>query len=177
LRARRPQGEAARAAFEKKALEQMEYAARLATNAKARFYALNDLARMAFEAGEMEKAGRYANELLESAAAYPGDWNSGNAIHQGNVVLGRLDLRAGAVGKAKEHLLAAGRTKGSPQLNSFGPNMALAKELLERQEQEVVLEYLELCGTFWKNDRGRLEQWRVSIRGGAIPEFGASLYY
>jgi len=49
--------------------------------------------------------------------------------------------------------------------------MSLAKRLLERGRRFAVLEYLRLCGRFWK-DSGRLATWEKTIRGGAIPEFG-----
>ena len=68
--------------------------------------------------------------------------------------------------------MAAGATPGSPQLNSFGPNMTLAKELLEKGQSEVVLQYLALCKKFWKMDRGQLDEWSATIRGGGIPDFG-----
>jgi hypothetical protein len=74
-------------------------------------------------------------------------------------------------------LIAAGKTPGSPQLNSFGPNMALAKDLLEKSETEIVFEYFELCSKFWKDRRGQLEQWTKEIKNGHVPDFGANLVY
>jgi hypothetical protein len=46
------------------------------------------------------------------------------------MVLGQVALRRGDAKKAASFLLAAGKTWGSPQLNSFGPNMPLANDLL-----------------------------------------------
>ena len=103
------------------------------------------------------------------------DWNTGNAIHHGNLVLGRLALQAGDNDKAKSHLLKAGKTSGSPQLNSFGPNMTLAKELLDKGEKEVVLEFFQLCAKFWKSDK--LDQWIAIVKDGGIPSFGGNLLY
>lgn len=113
-----------------------------------RFYELGSLATSAFDAGETSKAQQYASELLVSAQQFKSDWNYGNALHKGNIILGRVALQKGNIAGAKEHLLTAGQTPGSPQLNSFGPNMTLAKELLEKGEREVVLTYLESCGKF-----------------------------
>jgi hypothetical protein len=96
-------------------------------------------------------------------------------VHHGNLILGRIALRDGDMEKAKEHLLAAGQTPGSPQLNSFGPNMALARELLEKGEKQAVLEYFERCGSFWK--RAELESWARDVKAGEIPDFGANLDY
>ncbi len=143
---------------------------------QAREALLGDVAKVALEAGEVAKARGYSEELLKKAGeSKQRSWNYGNAVHHGHLVLGRLALRDGDVKKAKEHLLAAGKTPGSPQLNSFGPNMTLAKELLEKGERQAVLEYFELCGSFWKRDK--LEAWSKEVRSGSIPNFGANLDY
>ena len=134
---------------------------------------LPELAKVALEAGETEKARGYAAEMLASDSR--GGWNAGNLVHHGHLVLGRIALREGDTKTAQEHLLAAGKTQGSPQLNSFGPNMTLAKELLEKGERQAVLEYFKLCGTFWK--RGNLEAWTQEVQAGKIPDFGANLVY
>jgi hypothetical protein len=60
-------------------------------------------------------------------------------------------------------------------LNSFGPSMILAREMLEAGERETVLEYLRLCRSFWKADEGRLERWTQEIKAGRTPDFGPSL--
>jgi len=142
-----------------------------------RFYALADLATGELEAGSVARAEQYAQELLRLAPQFRQDWNYGNAVHKGNIVLGRLALRDGDIPGAKEHLLAAGRTPGSPQLNSFGPNMMLAKELLEKGERDVVLAYLDLCGQFWKSGDSRLQNWKAIVKGGCTPDFGTNLIY
>jgi hypothetical protein len=61
-------------------------------------------------------------------------------------------LREGKLADAKAYLLKAGATSGSPQLNSFGPQMPLARELLEKGEKETVLQYLDLVSKFWASD-------------------------
>lgn len=133
---------------------------------------LPDAAKVAFEAGDLAKARGYAEEVLAEAGD---DWGDGHKIHHGHLILGRIALRAGDVAKAREHLLAAGRVPGSPGLNSFGPNMTLAKELLEKEERQVVLEYFKLCASFWKNDK--LDTWATEVRAGKVPDFGANLEY
>jgi hypothetical protein len=102
---------------------------------------------------------------------------SGSATHVGNLVLGRLALQGGDVGKAREHLLAAGRVSGSPVLKSFGPNMLLAKELVERGERETVVEYFHLCGKFWEHEGGKLGRWEAVVKQGGTPDFGPNLSY
>ena len=96
-------------------------------------------------------------------------------MHHGNLILGRVALIEDDVERAKRHLLEAGRTSGSPSLRSFGPNMHLAQELLQRGEREVVLEYFDLCSKFWP--RPRLEEWADVVKAGGIPDFGANLNY
>jgi hypothetical protein len=139
-----------------------------------RFYALADLAKEAFKCGDLRKAQEYAEELLSIAADYKDDWNYGNAIHDANLVLGRIAVDEGRIDDAKRFLIKAGNSPGSPQLDSFGPKMELAKELLERNEKEVVLQYFELVREFWKGEKGRLDRWSREVKAGKVPDFGAN---
>lgn len=157
----------------KAALDAYERSLRLAKSETDREKVLSDAAKLALEAGEVAKARGYAEEVLEKAGR--GKGADGDGIHQGNLVLGRVALRAGDVEQAKRHLLASARTKGSPVLGSFGPNMSLAKELLEKGERQVVLDYFALCGLFWKDEE--LEAWTRKVEAGKIPDFGANLEY
>ncbi len=140
-----------------------------------RFYALGEAASAALFLGRLNEARELAVETLGTAEKYRDNWNYGNAIHVGHVVLGRLALGKDKLDEARAHLLKAGRTPGSPQLDTFGPGMLLARELILRGEREVVLEYLELCRLFWDMDRGCLDEWTEVIRDGDMPEFGATL--
>ncbi|MFI5782966.1 type IV pilus biogenesis/stability protein PilW [Nocardia sp. NPDC051570] len=148
-----------------------------AHSALDRFYDLPDLAKDSFNAGQIEDARRYAQELLALAPTYPSDWNYGNALHDGNMVLGRIAAREGRLDDAERYLLAAGATPGSPQLDSFGPNMSLAKDLLDKGRRRVVLEYFELCRKFWEMEDGKLDTWRTQVENGQIPDFRANLLY
>lgn len=146
-------------------------------NGEERFYALGDLATAAFEAGETARAEQYASELLQDAQKFKNNWDFGNAIHKGNIILGRIALQNNDKVGAKQHLLSAGEAPGSPQLDSFGPDMTLAKELLEKGEREVVLTYLQSCAKFWKMGGDKLEGWIVTIKGGGTPDFSQNLAY
>lgn len=139
------------------------------------FYMLDEMTKAAFRAGAFDKAAEYAKELLSEASKNPDDPNYGNAVYDGNVVLGRLALRQGDVKNAGRLLLEAGRTPGSTQLNSFGPDMTLAQELLEKGERAVVLQYLTLCGHFWSAGVQQLQAWSKTVREGGIPKFGSNL--
>ena len=142
-----------------------------------RFYALDDAAKASFEVGKTEEAQEYARQALDLASRFRDDWNYGNAIHDGHMVLGRVALRNGDVNAAKQELLEAGKTPGSPQLNSFGPNMSLAKDLLERKEADTVVAYFDLCRKFWEMEDGKLRRWSVLAKGGEMPDFEANLVY
>ncbi len=139
------------------------YGAALAVGARlpwkySRFLALHARADRLVER-DPRRAAAFARELLELAERYRADWNYGNAIHKGHLILGRVALRRGDLDAARRELLLAGRTPGSPQLDSFGPNMTLAKELLKAGEKGVVLEYFELCRRFWVMGAQHLAYW------------------
>jgi len=142
-----------------------------------RLYLITKIAPTALAAGETAKATAYSQSLLSQAPEMPNDWNYGNAIHVAHLVLGHIALSSGDVAEAKRQLLQAGDTTGSPQLNSFGPNMRLAQELLAKEEREVVLQYFELCAKFWGDRQGLLKKWKSMILEGAKPDFGANLGY
>lgn len=153
----------------------------------SRWCALDAAAKESFNTKRYDEAKRYAEELQKLAPKYKNDWNYGNAIQDFNIVLGRLALKSGDIAAAKKHLIAAGHSPGSPQLNSFGPNLMLANELLRRGERTVVLEYLELCKNFWakhpntnqldEKNGGTLDRWKSDIQNGRMPDFGPNLQY
>src|SRR5688572_15117506 len=76
--------------------------------------------------GRLEEAARHAGEMLRTAQDDPDDWNSGNLLHHGHLLLGRVAYERGDLEGAEAGLLAAAAAPGSPQLATFGPNMALA---------------------------------------------------
>jgi hypothetical protein len=117
-----------------------------------------------------------AAKSLEMAASFRGDWNYGNAIHAGHAVLGLLALRDGDTQRAVQELHKAGATPGSPQLDSFGPSMQLAKQLLRAGEAAAVLSYLEQCRAFWKMGDTWLTIWEEKIRAGDVPNFFMHLW-
>lgn len=148
-----------------------------ARNETERFYALNRAAKNALKAGKTEEAQKLAEELLRYAQTQTNDWNYGNAIQDANQVLGRIALSKGDIAEAKKRLLASADSKGSPQMNSFGPNMQLAKEVLALNEKQVVLEYFGRCSRFWELGADRLAAWTEAVEKGKVPEFGANLDY
>jgi hypothetical protein len=132
---------------------------------------LLDASKAAFDAGAPGKAQDYAQELLRRVD--PQNTASGQYVHDAHVVLGRVALAQGRTEEAKTHLLQAGRATGGGSLTSFGPNVSLAKDLLDRGERETVLAYLDECQAFWENPR--LDEWIQTIKSGGTPNFGANL--
>ena len=145
--------------------------------AEDKFHMTREIAPLAFNAGDQVKAGMYAKDLLIQAESMKDDWDYGNAVHIANLVLGRIALAAGDVDEAKRLLLLAGKTPGSPQLDSFGPDMLFAKELLEKGEKGAVIQYFTLCSVFWKMDGGKLAQWKTEVQNNEIPDFGPNVRY
>jgi hypothetical protein len=145
--------------------------------AEDKFHMTREITPLAFNAGDPVKAGMYAKDLFIQAESMKDDWDYGNAVHTANLVLGRIALAAGDIDEAKRLLLLAGKTPGSPQLESFGPDMLFAKELLEKGEKDVVIQYFTLCSAFWKMDDGKLAQWKTEVQNNEIPDFGPNVRY
>lgn len=160
-------------------LAQAEEEIRTAENDYWRLRPLGVAAMASVDVGDDAKAKRYADELLRlSVELFPKDKPDDDGIHKGNIVLGRLALREGNVAEANSYLLKSAMVEGSPVLGSFGPNMTLAKELLEKNQREVVLEYFDLCAKFWKLHRDdTLKNWKSQVEAGKTPDFGANLWY
>ncbi len=152
----------------------------------ARSYVLGPLAVAAFETGDLGAAKQYAEQWLQGNTDTK-SWDYGNVVHDANQILGRVALREGDVAEAGHFLIAAGKTPGSPQLNSFGPRMTLARELLEKGEKAAVLEYLDLVAEFWaspesvapdderrrqraQGNAAAIERWKVLIAAGLTPD-------
>ena len=142
-----------------------------------RFCYLGQAEKEALNVGKNEAALGFAKEQAKLMPKYKDNWNYGNAVQDVNIVFGRIALAEGRVKEAGEFLLKAGDTPGSPQLKSFGPNMMLARELLERGERDVVVAYFEKCSRFWTMRGGKLKEWTRQVHSGEIPDFGANLVY
>jgi len=145
-----------------------EKAIELSGDRRSRFLRIGNAANAALRARNFEKASIYAEQLLASATV-GGGWNRGNAIYEGNSILGLAALQEGDQRAAVKRLRAAGRCGGSPQLNSFGPDFDLAQALLDLGEHEAVVAFLQDCQSFWERDRGALGRWIEEIEAGRSP--------
>jgi tetratricopeptide (TPR) repeat protein len=160
----------------KEALGVFEQALKNARGEQERRFVLPWAAQAAFEAGDYENATAWSREMLSMADQATKGEDFADEIHYGNIVLGRIALQHGDVAAAGSYLEKAGLADGNPHLDTFGPNMMLAKELLQRGDYKPVLAYLESCGRFWKDD-GKLVKWRSDVTQGKTPDFGANLNY
>jgi len=138
---------------------------------------LKGLGRDALDCDNEVKAQMYAEKLFELSRDQK-YWAADMAFHEANLTLGRIALRRGQLEEAKARLLEAAKLlpTASPMLPTFGPNMRLAKELLEKQEIETVLQYFDACQSFWPQ-KAALDQWRKTVREGGLPEFGVNLIF
>ena len=148
-----------------------------ATEAIDRFYAVPGACMAAYLLGNPGLARQLARESLDLASMHSKDWNYGNAIHYGHTVLGLLAIQDDNLERAIAELHEAGNTPGSPQLNSFGPRMHLARELLRHGKYQAVLHYLQQCGQFWKMGSKWLSIWERKVGRCAMPTFFMQIYW
>ena len=138
------------------------------------------LATAALDSGNLpraETAGKQLLAMLPKVRTDPQQRGMADGVvHHAYVILGRVALRQGNLDAAKADLLESGRVSGGGTLSSFGPNMTLAKELLEKGESATVLQYFELCRKFWAFSN-RMDPWIEAIHKGQVPDFGANLNY
>lgn len=141
------------------------------TERLAQFYRMNYALGKAVHDADFELAASTARKYLEESRYYRCNWNFGNAIHDAHAALGLEALHRGDVSAAASFLVLAGRSPGSPQLDSFGPDMALAKAVLKAGRKDAVAAYLWGIGRFWKQDGGLVERWKLDLAAGRTPDF------
>lgn len=142
----------------------------IATRQKDRYLILTDAIKSMARAKNYTDARNYAIELLDIAKSIKKGWNYGNAIHSANIVLGMVALNSRQLDEAGNFLLDAGKTPGSPQLDTFGPNLMLANELIDVNRKEVVRKYLFLIKSFWDNSE-EIDNWISALDDGCKPIF------
>ncbi len=143
---------------------------RYVTPRLSRFYSVGDELTAAYKSNDFAKAKTLANEYAELASVYRCNWNYGNAIHDLNRVLGLISLSTGDIDTAAKYLEKAGKSTGSPQLNTFGPELDLANQLLQRGKVDAVKAYLKDIKSFWEMNNGQVDTWLAEIEKGGKPE-------
>jgi len=145
-----------------------------------RWLILLGVANIAFEAEDLNKVRTLTTMMLGP----PGSTVSAKSIpnvleipHKVYLFLGRLALRGGQIDLAKDYLLRASAYLRDSFLQTGGPSMILAKELLALGEREAVIEYLRRCSTSWETTDHRAEQWIYILEQGGTPDFGNNLLW
>jgi Flp pilus assembly protein TadD len=135
------------------------------------FYALSTAAMAAWNLEKFELAQGLAEKTLLIAPTYANDWNFGNAVNICHNVLGLVALHRGQTEEAVSHLCKAGQSPGSPQLNTFGPSMQLARALAKLGRFDAALTYLDQCRVFWASGTVWLNLWEKKLRASEVPNF------
>jgi hypothetical protein len=143
---------------------------KLATDRLRRFYVLGDLVAAAYQAADAGATLILANEYLQLSKVYRCNWNHGNAVHEANRYLGLVILRSGNADAAADHLVQAGKSSGSPQLNTVGPDLDLANALLQLGKVDAVKLYLRDIKSFWRVGERQVDRWLSDIEKGGRPE-------
>ena len=142
-----------------------------------RLFALSDLVKQAVRESKFDEAKAIAKEMLGAAEKAPDNQLSGRATFNANLALGSVALREGDKKAAGQYLIAAGEAKGTPSLGSFGPNMTLARDLLNAGEKDTVLEFFRLMAISWPRETVQFGKWADQVRAGEQPNFGVYLLY
>lgn len=154
----------------KAAMAAMQDAIRKTKGLEFKYSLYDDLATMAFEAGELKIAESAERKAISLVGKFGDHWNDGNALHAGNCILGRIVLKQNKLDAAVFHLKEAGSTPGSPQLDSFGPDMTFANEMLAAGQTKAVVDYLKSCKRFWDGESAKLSGYIARIKRGEIPD-------
>ncbi len=134
-----------------------------------RLHGLGRELRRAFLNSNFPAARTLAAEYLTLAAKYPCSEGYGDAIYGANSYLGRISIKDGDVAAAGQYLLAAGKTPGSGVLDSIGPDLTLANQLLRAGQVDTVVKFLQEIRAFWKPGQRQLDSWTADIEAGQRP--------
>lgn len=139
-----------------------------------RFYSINRELEESMLVSDTKTVVPLINEYLSLAEVYKQNWNHGNAIHNANTALGTIAMWKGDLNQASKYLIEAGKTPGSPQLSSFGPDLALANALLQAGKVDEVVEYLTLASKFWSFHRKEVLAAIERVKNGERPQLNRS---
>jgi hypothetical protein len=136
----------------------------LAKDGSSKYLCEEYLPWAAWKANEFDVARQSAKFALDAYANSGASFKNGDLLFVGHSILGLLDLRDGNVKSSIAHLLASANSKGSPVLNSFGPEFDLARALYEKGERDSIVQFLKEVEKFWK--REKVESWLTMIQEG-----------
>ena len=96
------------------------------------------------------------------------------ALHDSHITLGRVALKNNDLTTAKSELIESLQGPSTPALQSIGPRMTLAAELLALGEKQTVLNYLSLVEKAWTlnvDAKKTVANWRKEISAGQVIDF------
>lgn len=128
------------------------------------------LAQYAFLAGQLDQAEEIAKIMMKSDD--PSSYTSRTQRYIAHIILGRVALERKQVERAKTHLKSATQCARGLLLTTYGPDMSLAKGLLDHGMQFVVLEYLKQFLSSPSKMNPFFEKWIEEINAGKVPDFG-----
>ncbi len=149
---------------EERALEAYRRVLELTRNPLARQALAGDMADTEFRSGDYAASARLAEIHLKSSDR--------SAVQRAHTILGRVALRKGDVAAARGHLLDSASPESARYIAAYSPMLTLAKEMLEKGERDIVVEYLEKCVPLWPRGESVLQIWITDIRNGRTPDFG-----
>jgi hypothetical protein len=134
---------------------------------------LVDLIEYAFDLGKIVEAKKMATELILEYE------DNDNAVHIGNIILGRIALKENNIAKAKEYLAISIDVPLNARYEYLSNlDLKLAEELLKKGEKTAVIDYLEQCkklrsikGGYGKVKISQLTQWQINIKAGKPVSF------
>ena len=160
----------------KHAMKYAQMSFNLAKSNRTKLNAIEELMMDAYYAQNYTQANDYAlmehKYLPSSDPTLDPDVIYHSYMMQGLVALHNKDIPA-----ADNFLLKSGQSSGSAPLDSFGPNMMLADQLLQNGQKAVVLQFLQECATFWNEGTNTLKQWMAEIKQGQHPDFSMQENY
>lgn len=128
-----------------------------------------ELMRALVNVRDFIRARAMAERLLAQLEAVGSTECHAQVVHWSNICLGMDSLERNDEEMAELFLQSAGETVGSSTLRSFGPDLVLARRLLERGRIAGVRAYLLKCRNFWESGRMQVDQWVADIDGGVPP--------
>ena len=155
-------------------LAELETAWRSAMEPDDRFLAVLWIPRVCLNAGEVEKARDYAEELLARASQEQSPFTQIWGDREANMVLGWYALYKENVSHAIARLFSARRPSAiyfGSSYCSMDPLMSLVGWMLDRGQRDAILKYLARDQGLVPEFRERLAKWSSEIEQGRTPDF------
>jgi len=124
-------------------------------------------AEVCYLSGNFTDSRKFTILLNENQKYFVASASKGGVLHDYHTLLGRHLLREGQLEEAKNQLLHSVESTPSAVMQSFGPNMSLAVDLLEQGEKEAVLAYLDAVSEFWEKET--IAIWKSKIINNKLP--------